>query len=35
VVGFVGTVDMTTGFITPIVTGMGKPTGLIFVPDAT
>lgn len=34
VVGFVGTVDMTTGFITPIVTGMGKPTGLIYVPDA-
>lgn len=35
VVGFVGTVDTTTGFITPIVTGMGKPTGLIFVPDPT
>jgi hypothetical protein len=32
VVGFVGTIDMTTGFITPIITGMGKPTGLIFVP---
>ena len=32
VVGFVGTIDMTTGFITPLITGWTKPTGLIFVP---
>jgi hypothetical protein len=32
VVGFVGTIDMKTGFITPLSTGWSKPTGLIFVP---
>ncbi len=32
VVAFVGTIDMTTGFITPLITGWAKPTGLIFVP---
>jgi hypothetical protein len=32
VVGFVGTIDMATGFITPLITGWTKPTGLIFVP---
>jgi hypothetical protein len=34
VVGFVGTIDMTTGFITPLSTGWSKPTGLIFVPGS-
>jgi hypothetical protein len=34
VVGFVGTIDLSTGFITPVVVGMGKPTGLIFIPNA-
>jgi|HubBroStandDraft_6_1064221.scaffolds.fasta_scaffold21338_4 hypothetical protein len=34
VVGFVGTIDMTTGFITPVVVGMGKPTGMIFIPNS-
>lgn len=33
VVGFVGTIDLSTGFITPVVVGMGKPTGLIFIPN--
>jgi hypothetical protein len=28
---FVGTIDMTTGLITPIVTGLGNPGGLVFV----
>jgi hypothetical protein len=28
---FVGTIDLTTGIITPIVTGLGNPGGLIFV----
>jgi hypothetical protein len=28
---FVGTIDMTTGIITPIVTGLGNPGGLVFV----
>jgi len=27
----VGTIDMNTGFITPIVTGLGNPGGLVFV----
>jgi hypothetical protein len=31
VIGFVGTVNMVTGFITPIVTGFIKPTGMVFV----
>ncbi|HLZ20506.1 MAG TPA: hypothetical protein VKQ30_00065 [Ktedonobacterales bacterium] len=33
-VGFVGTIDPTTGFVTPAVIGLAKPTGMIFVPDA-
>ena len=28
---FVGTIDMTTGIISPIVTGLGNPGGLVFV----
>ncbi len=32
VVGFVGTIDLTTGFINPVSTGWSKPTGLLFVP---
>jgi len=28
---FVGTIDLTTGFITPIVTGLKNPGGLVFV----
>ena len=30
---FLGTVDPTTGFVTPVVIGLGKPTGLYFLPD--
>lgn len=33
VVGLVGAVDMSTGFVTPIALGFDKPTGMIFVPD--
>jgi hypothetical protein len=32
--GFVGTVDISTGNVTPIATGFGSPTGLAFVPDS-
>jgi hypothetical protein len=32
--GFVGTLDLTTGTITPIATGFGSPQGLLFVPGA-
>jgi hypothetical protein len=28
---FIGTVDLTTGVVTPIVTGLGNPGGLVFV----
>ncbi len=28
---FVGTIDLTTGVITPIVTHLGSPGGLVFV----
>jgi hypothetical protein len=28
---FVGTIDLTTGVITPVVTGLGSPGGLVFV----
>jgi hypothetical protein len=28
---FVGTIDMTSGVITPIVTGLGNPGGMVFV----
>jgi hypothetical protein len=31
----VGTVDLTTGVITPIVTGLNSPGGLIFVPGSS
>jgi hypothetical protein len=30
--GFIGWVDTSYGTITPIITGFGSPTGLIFVP---
>ena len=33
VVGFVGTVDLTTGFIRPVMIGFGKATGMAFIPD--
>jgi hypothetical protein len=33
VVGFVGTVDLTTGFVRPTMIGFGKATGMAFVPD--
>ncbi len=34
VVGMVGVVDPSTGFITPIAIGFSKATGMIFVPDS-
>jgi sugar lactone lactonase YvrE len=34
VVGFVGVINMTTGFITPVVIGLAHPTGMIFVPNS-
>ena len=34
VASFVGTVDLATGFITPVITGLTKPTGLVFVPGS-
>ncbi|MFI5287316.1 MAG: hypothetical protein ACHQ4F_13470 [Candidatus Dormibacteria bacterium] len=33
VVGFVGTVDLTTGFVRPVMIGFGQATGMAFVPD--
>lgn len=33
VVGFVGTIDLTTGFIRPGVIGFGKATGMAYIPD--
>ena len=30
--GFVGTIDLTTGIITPVAFGMNSPHGLLFVP---
>ena len=33
VVGFLGTVDLTTGFVKPVMIGFGKATGLAYVPD--
>ena len=33
-VSFVGVVDLTTGFITPVVIGFGSPTGMLFVPNS-
>jgi len=33
--GFVGQVNLTTGLVTPIVTGLGNPGGMAFIsPDA-
>ena len=32
---FVGTVDLTTGIITPIVTGLMSPGGMVFVDTST
>ncbi len=29
---FLGTVDMTTGFVTPFAVGFGKPTGMVWSP---
>jgi sugar lactone lactonase YvrE len=34
VVGFVGVINMTTGFITPIAIGFAKATGMLFVPNS-
>jgi hypothetical protein len=34
VISFVGTVNMTTGAVLPIVTGFVKPTGMVFVPSS-
>jgi len=31
--GFVGTIDLTTGLITPVAIGMKSPHGLLFVPQ--
>lgn len=31
---FVGTLDLTTGVVTPIVTGLGDPGGMVFVDTA-
>lgn len=30
---FVGAIDLSTGFITPVAIGFGSPTGLFFLPD--
>lgn len=32
-VGFVGVIDMSTGFVTPVVIGFAKATGMLFVPN--
>jgi hypothetical protein len=29
---FVGQTDLTTGFVTPIVTGLSNPGGMAFIP---
>jgi sugar lactone lactonase YvrE len=34
VVGFVGVVDLSTGFVTPVVIGFVKATGMLFVPNS-
>jgi hypothetical protein len=34
VVDFVGVVDLTTGFVQPVVIGFGKATGMLFVPNS-
>jgi hypothetical protein len=33
-VGFVGVIDMSTGFVTPVVIGFAKATGMLFVPNS-
>ncbi len=33
--GFVATVKLSTGFVTPIAIGFGKATGLLFLPDSS
>ena len=33
-VGFVGVINMTTGYVTPVVIGFLKATGMIFVPNS-
>jgi hypothetical protein len=33
VVGFLGTIDLTTGFVKPVMIGFAKATGLAYVPD--
>ena len=33
-VGFVGVINMTTGFVTPVVIGFQKATGMLFVPNS-
>lgn len=32
--GFIGTVDLSTGFVHPVMIGFGKPTGMTYIPDA-
>ena len=32
VAGFVGTLDLKTGTITPVIIGLGSPSGLGFLP---
>ena len=34
VIGLIGIVDPTTGNVTPVALGFGKPTGMLFVPDS-
>ncbi len=34
VASFVGTIDLSTGTITPVAVGFSSPTGLLFIPDA-
>jgi sugar lactone lactonase YvrE len=34
VVGFVGAIDLKTGFVTPVVIGFLKATGMLFVPNS-
>jgi hypothetical protein len=33
-VGFVGVINMMTGFVTPVVIGFAHPTGMLFVPNS-
>jgi sugar lactone lactonase YvrE len=33
-IGFVGVINMTTGFVKPVVIGLTHPTGMIFVPNS-